>query len=133
MSIGRHLWPRARICSAMRHASKRVLEPRHATWLAAEVMLQDFEIGRVAADPAVIETGGVPGGWRGVSYWRLHGSPRIYHSAYGPERLQAFAQALVQATNAGIPTGCIFDNTASGHATPDALSLFGLYSQHFQA
>ncbi|AKS09622.1 DUF72 domain-containing protein [Pseudomonas trivialis] len=110
-----------------------VLEPRHASWLEAEVMLQDFEIGRVAADPAVIETGGVPGGWRGVSYWRLHGSPRIYHSAYGPERVQAFAQALLQASNAGIPTWCIFDNTASGHATPDALSLLDLYAQHLQA
>lgn len=44
----------------MRHASMRVLEPRYATWLAAEVMLQDSEIGRVAADPAVIETGALP-------------------------------------------------------------------------
>lgn len=116
-----------------RFAGTVVLEPRHASWLAAEVMLQEFEIGRVAADPAVIETGGTPGGWRGVHYWRLHGAPRIYHSAYGLEQVQAWARSMAQATDAGILTWCIFDNTASGHATPDALSLLDLYPQHFQA
>ncbi len=25
----------------------------------------------------------MPGGWRGLSYWRLHGSPDIYRSPYG--------------------------------------------------
>ena len=109
-----------------------VLEPRHASWRAAEGMLQDFEIGRVAADPAVLDAGGTPGGWQGVNYWRLHGSPRIYHSAYGHERVQAFAQLLVRSAEAGIPTWCIFDNTASGHAIADALSLLDLYPQHFQ-
>jgi len=100
-----------------------VLEPRHCSWLEAEGLLQDLHIARVAADPLVLEGGEAPGGWQGVRYWRLHGSPRIYHSAYGPERVRAYAQRLAQSIEDGIPTWCIFDNTASGHALDDALYL----------
>lgn len=102
-----------------------VLEPRHASWLAAGSLLQAFEIGWVTADPAVIAPGDA---WHGVRYWRLHGSPRIYHSAYGHERVQAYAQVLGQSIEEGIPTWCIFDNTASGHAVADALDLLELQS-----
>ncbi|WP_248752631.1 DUF72 domain-containing protein [Pseudomonas sp. MWU15-20650] len=112
-----------------RFARPVVLEPRHATWLEADALLVDLQIGRVVADPPVIEAGT---GWQGVQYWRLHGSPRIYHSAYGPERVQAFARRLRQSAAAGIPTWCIFDNTASGHAVADALYLLGLYANHLQ-
>ncbi|WP_250212348.1 DUF72 domain-containing protein [Pseudomonas fluorescens] len=112
-----------------RFAGAVVLEPRHASWLEAEALLQDLHIGRVVADPPVIDAGI---GWQGVQYWRLHGSPRIYHSAYGPERVQAFSQQLSHYVAAGILTWCIFDNTASGHATADALYLLDLHAQHFQ-
>lgn len=116
-----------------RYAGVVVLEPRHASWLEAEALLQDLHIGRVAADPPVIDTGEGPGGWQGVRYWRLHGSPRIYHSAYGPERLRAYLQQLRASVEEGICTWCIFDNTASGHALADALCLLDLHLQHFQA
>lgn len=109
-----------------RYTGTVVLEPRHPSWLAAEALLQELHIGRVAADPGVIEGGDAPAGWHGVHYWRLHGSPRIYHSAYGPQRVQAYAWQLRQSVEAGIPTWCIFDNTASGHALADALYLQGL-------
>lgn len=108
-----------------RFAGTVVLELRHASWLAAGSLLQAFEIGWVAADPAVIAPGDA---WHGVRYWRLHGSPRIYHSAYGHERVQAYAQVLGQSIEEGIPTWCIFDNTASGHAVADALDLLELQS-----
>ncbi|NVZ50425.1 DUF72 domain-containing protein [Pseudomonas sp. B6002] len=110
-----------------------VLEPRHASWLKAEALLERFQVARVAADPPVIEHGVSPSGWQGVRYWRLHGSPHLYHSAYGPERVQAFARRLDPSVAHGIPTWCIFDNTASGHAVADALCLLDLYPQHFQA
>lgn len=106
-----------------RFAGAVVVEPRHATWREAEPLLQDLHLGRVFADPAVIDAGA---GWPGVQYWRLHGSPRIYHSAYGPERVRAFARQLSQSAAAGVPTWCIFDNTASGHAVADALYLLNL-------
>jgi uncharacterized protein YecE (DUF72 family) len=107
-----------------RFAGTVVLEPRHASWLAAGALLQSLEIGWVSADPAVIAAGEA---WHGVRYWRLHGSPRIYHSAYGHERVQAYAQLLRQSIEEGIPTWCIFDNTASGHAVADALDLLDAY------
>ncbi|PKA77347.1 uncharacterized protein YecE (DUF72 family) [Pseudomonas tolaasii NCPPB 2192] len=110
-----------------------VIEPRHASWLKADAVLQDFQIGRVAADPPVFEGADVPAGWQGVRYWRLHGSPRIYHSAYGPDRVQALAQRLQSSAGEGVTTWCVFDNTASGHAVADALSLLNLDPQHLQA
>ena len=63
-----------------------------------------------------------PGGWRGLSYYRLHGSPRIYYSAYSPEYLAAIAEVLARDAAAGIETWCIFDNTAAFAATGDALT-----------
>lgn len=112
-----------------RFAGAVVLEPRNASWLAAESLLQAFEIGWVNADPAVIAAGDA---WHGVRYWRLHGSPRIYHSAYGHARVQAYSQLLRQSIEEGIPTWCIFDNTASGHAVADALDLLDLHPAHLQ-
>lgn len=106
-----------------RYSGSVVLEPRHASWTEAQAVLREFQIGRVAADPPVISGADIPGGWQGVRYWRLHGSPRIYHSPYTPERLLALAEVLRACAREGIPTWCIFDNTASGHALSDALSL----------
>ena len=36
----------------------------------------------MAADPARCDGADRPGGWRGLSYWRLHGSPVMYRSSY---------------------------------------------------
>lgn len=98
-----------------------VIEPRHATWFADEVdaMLVRFRIARVAADPALSKRAGRPGGWDGLRYWRLHGSPRIYASTYGEDYLAALARRLKR--HAG-PSWCIFDNTLGG-ATLNALDL----------
>lgn len=61
-----------------------VCEPRHACWFTdeADELLVRYEIARVAADPARVPAAAVPGGWRGLSYYRLHGSPQIYRSSY---------------------------------------------------
>jgi uncharacterized protein YecE (DUF72 family) len=99
------------------------LEPRHKSWFGAEAdaLLVDHRVARVAADPAVAPQGGEPGGWRGGAYLRLHGSPRMYYSPYGPARLEGVA-ARLRAQGDG-ETWCIFDNTALGAATADALTL----------
>ncbi len=98
-------------------------EPRHATWFspAADELLAGFRIARVAADPAVHPLAGEPGGWRGLSYFRLHGAPRMYRSAYGPQATGALAGRLDPSP--GAQAWCIFDNTASGAAAADALEL----------
>lgn len=100
-------------------------EPRHASWFdePAERLLEEMEIARVAADPAKLEAAGVPGGWRGFSYLRLHGSPVPYRSSYDPDRLQAYADMVAADVRAGREVWCIFDNTASSAAAGNALAL----------
>ena len=100
-------------------------EPRHASWYEPQVdeLWTRYEIARVAADPPRPEAAASPGGDGGWRYWRWHGSPRIYYDAYDDERLRRIADTLrVQATRKR-PAWCIFDNTALGHATDDALRL----------
>jgi uncharacterized protein YecE (DUF72 family) len=101
-----------------------VCEPRHASWFTPEVesLLTELRIARVAADPAPVAGADEPGGWRGLSYYRLHGSPRIYYSVYSAEYLAAVAEVLSRDAAAGVETWCIFDNTAAFAATGDALT-----------
>ncbi|MDF2490259.1 MAG: hypothetical protein K0S77_2881 [Pseudomonas sp.] len=106
-----------------RFAGSIALEPRHRSWLEATPLLVDLRIAQVAADPARIGSDSQPGGWSGLQYWRLHGSPRIYYSDYGPDYLQRLGARLRQSTQAGIPTWCIFDNTAAGAALGNALQV----------
>jgi uncharacterized protein YecE (DUF72 family) len=80
-------------------------------------------VARVAADPPRVEGGGEPGGWRGLAYFRLHGSPRTYYSSYDDGYLDSLAKKLGALRRRGIPAWCIFDNTASGAATANALSV----------
>jgi len=105
-----------------RHDGPVACEPRHGTWLEAEAeaMLRAFQVARVAADPARHPSAGEPGGWRGLDYWRLHGSPRIYYSAYGAAALADLAARLRERP---AESWCIFDNTTSGAAASDALDL----------
>lgn len=107
-----------------RVAGEIVCEPRHRSWLSPEVdaLLDELRIARVAADPAPVPGAGEPGGWRNLSYYRLHGSPRIYHSPYGEQALTAIADKLVEGAAAGVRSWCIFDNTAAFAATHDALA-----------
>jgi uncharacterized protein YecE (DUF72 family) len=98
-----------------------VCEPRHPTWFsaAADRLLVRFSVARVAADPPTASGAERPGGWNGLVYYRLHGSPRKYWSRY--ER--AYLDPLivdVRAASAGSDVWCIFDNTASGAALENA-------------
>jgi len=105
-----------------------VCEPRHTSGFApeAEALLDRLRIARVAADPAPLPGADDPGGWRGLSYYRLHVSPRIYYSAYSPPYLAAIAEVLASDAAAAIETWCIFDNTAVFAATGDALTTQSL-------
>jgi len=99
-------------------------EPRHASWFTPEAghFLADRQVARVAADPAVVARAAEPGGWGGLAYYRLHGSPRMYYSGYHEGYLDALANRLAESA-AATPTWCIFDNTALGAATADALAV----------
>lgn len=103
-----------------------VLEPRHATWFehAADRLVTQYRVARVAADPAMVPAAAEPGGWDGLVYYRLHGSPHVYYSAYSDEYLEALATTLTRAARSAA-VWCIFDNTAAGAATLNALDVLG--------
>lgn len=100
-------------------------EPRHASWFAedAHVLLNRHRVARAAADPARVPLAAVPGGWPGLVYHRLHGSPRMYFSRYDDDFIGALADRLSHSAAAGVAAWCVFDNTASGAAMSNALAL----------
>ena len=107
-----------------RHSGPVVCEPRHATWFGpdADALLVAHRVARVAADPAPAPGAETPGGWKGVIYYRLHGSPRKYWSRYDDTRIAALATAMNGAPSR-VHCWCIFDNTASGAALENAWEL----------
>jgi uncharacterized protein YecE (DUF72 family) len=108
-----------------RHAGPVAFEPRHASWFSAAAtdLLVMHRIARVATDPAKIPAAADPGGDASLVYFRLHGSPRTYWSSYEDPYLDALALRLRDAAASANGTWCIFDNTASGAAAANALSL----------
>jgi uncharacterized protein YecE (DUF72 family) len=109
------------------HHGPVVCEPRHDSWFEprAEALLSAHRIGRVAADPARVPEAARPGGWPGVAYYRLHGSPRMYWSVYEPGQVEAWAAGM-RLLPRRTQTWCIFDNTAGSGATSNALQMQGV-------
>ena len=108
--LRRH-WPEAVVC-----------EPRHVSWFEAEAdaLLAASRVARVAADPARHPAAAAPGGRTGLRYWRLHGSPRMYFSPYDDAALAGLASEIQVHTG---ESWCVFDNTASGAAAANAVTL----------
>jgi uncharacterized protein YecE (DUF72 family) len=108
------------------HPGLAALEPRHTTWFTqpAERLLRSFDIARVAADPPKgSPLAAAPGGAKTLHYYRLHGAPHTYYSEYSEVELATLIQTLCQPHP---NTWVIFDNTALGHATHNALQLKAL-------
>ena len=106
-----------------------ICEPRHHTWFetGVDAFLADRGIGRAAVDPTRFPQAATPGGAALACYYRLHGSPEIYHSAYTTLELDSIAKAIMDRT-AAPQVWCIFDNTADGHAFHNAMTL----QKHFK-
>jgi len=107
------------------HAAIRaplMCEPRHASWFsaAANDVLHDHAVARVAADPARFPDAKLPGGADKCCYLRLHGSPVMYRSSYDDVRLRGYAAMIARASPDEV-AWCIFDNTAGMAAIGDAL------------
>lgn len=100
-------------------------EPRHPSWFTTEVdaLLSKHRVARVAADPARAPSAAIPGGDRTWSYWRWHGQPQIYRSAYSEQALAGLARALQLESDTQRSVWFVLDNTALGHATSNALRL----------
>ncbi|HJY85788.1 MAG TPA: DUF72 domain-containing protein [Candidatus Acidoferrales bacterium] len=104
-----------------------VCEPRHPGWFMPEAdqVFRKYRIARVVADPARVPEGSEPGGWQKLVYFRLHGSPQMYFSAYDAgflDRLAYRIRSLARSAH----VWCIFDNTAAGAAIGNALDLLGV-------
>lgn len=108
-----------------RHRGAVVVEPRHSSWFESDAreLLVSHEVGRVGADPPRATGGDQTGGWTGIAYYRLHGSPRMYYDAYGDDFLAALAGRLAGLAGSLFEPWCIFDNTAAQAAVPNALRL----------
>jgi uncharacterized protein YecE (DUF72 family) len=107
----REHWPYALAC-----------EPRHKSWssqVAAEIF-SDHAVAKVLADPerCVLEQA-----FPASAYYRLHGTPKIYKSAYDSEMLDVWSSRIVESAESGAPVFCVFDNTAIGNSVPNALEL----------
>jgi uncharacterized protein YecE (DUF72 family) len=112
------------------HPGAAVCEPRHPTWFdgRADHLLERHGIGRVAADPAIVPVAASPAGAPELAYFRLHGTPRMYWSRYEAQHLSRWHRSLAACT-AARSVWCIFDNTAGGAATANALDLGALTAQ----
>ena len=104
------------------HPGLVACEPRHASWYSAraDAIFQRYDIARVVADPPRPPAATEPLTGSSLLYVRWHGSPRIYWSAYGDERLAELARLVRQQTTVK-QAWCVFDNTAAGAALDDAL------------
>jgi uncharacterized protein YecE (DUF72 family) len=101
-----------------------VCEPRHATWFAPTVtsLLERFRIARVVADPSPVPDAPTRAGWKGIVYFRMHGSPRPYWSRYDAGAITRLA-ATINTIATADAVWCVFDNTASGAAIENAWEL----------
>lgn len=102
-------------------------EPRHASWFArpADRLIDAHAVGRVAADPAVTPSAAHPREVDSIVYYRWHGSPRTYWSPYPTATLERLAAELIRYPET-TDVWCIFDNTATGSALPNAIELASL-------
>ncbi len=105
-----------------------VCEPRHPSWFDDRVAdrMARWGVTRVAVDPVSDPRAAFPAGDSAVVYFRLHGSPRIYHSSYDARFLERLHALTAEHFHAGRAVWCIFDNTASGAAWNNALELRSL-------
>ena len=100
-----------------RYGGQIVIEVRHKSWACSEAMalLDKYSIDPVLADPAVVWTAGELPPPR---YVRLHGKPKVYYSRYSQDDILSVLSSLTA------DSWCIFDNTASGAAAPNALFMW---------
>ncbi|GBQ47249.1 DUF72 domain-containing protein [Komagataeibacter sucrofermentans] len=109
----------------VRLAGAIVVEPRHASWFLPTIdnMLAGLQISRVAADPGRSAPAAQPGGWGGLVYFRLHGSPDIYKSRYTQEAVEAHAKVVAALAARGTEVWTIYDNTTYGAAVQNGFEL----------
>jgi uncharacterized protein YecE (DUF72 family) len=101
-----------------------VCEPRHESWFGARAtgLLRKTAVSRAAVDPVQpTPAAAMPEGDESLSYYRLHGSPRMYYSAYDEVFLARLCREILQRSSTSV--WCIFDNTAMAASWKNAAAL----------
>jgi uncharacterized protein YecE (DUF72 family) len=100
-------------------------EPRHPSWFEprAQATLSNLNVSRVAADPAKCPGARDPPQGALLVYYRLHGSPRMYYSAYTQEYLANLSKQIQAFRSRSQEVWCIFDNSARHASWGNALSV----------
>jgi len=108
-------------------------EPRHRSWSTepALLLLERYGAARVIADPDPAPPPRLPASDDCFRYYRLHGSPDIYRSAYRAPFLTRLAASLHAAKASSV--WCVFDNTTFGFALENALALSSSMSGRAEA
>ncbi len=104
-----------------------VLEPRHASWASNEIwnLLEPMNVHKVMADPEPCKmTRAQQAALKNrIRYYRLHGRPKMYKSSYEASDLERLSHVVLKQAPTTFQTWVIFDNSAHGHATQNALDL----------
>jgi uncharacterized protein YecE (DUF72 family) len=106
-------------------SARIAFEPRHASWFdpGARAKLSEIGVARVIADPVKIAAASRPLDAGRLIYYRLHGSPRMYYSAYTPEYLRQLSNEIQTYDARSKELWCVFDNTARHESWGNARSL----------
>lgn len=89
-------------------------------------MLEKNRITRVTADPPLSGERFQTLGEGALDYFRLHGSPVVYRSAYSEAELTLVAEHVIRSSHTGKHVYVVFDNTASDAAASNAAELVRL-------
>ena len=103
-----------------------VCEPRHPSWWSkqAKCLFSELRVDFVHADPPIDISPNLRDEARSLLYLRLHGSPTMYSSAYSEDFLSQIRKRIIACS---LPCICIFDNTATGAASLNAIELRRLF------
>lgn len=107
-------------------------EAREPGWFTthAAALLKTHHISYVDADPIPDDCEIKHRADASLVYVRLHGAPEIYKSSYNYTYLDDLARTLHARAKKTAEVWCIFDNTAEGHAQPNALHLMERLRTH---
>jgi len=109
------------------HTGLVAFEPKHPTWFTPEAsdLMRSFQVARVIVDPAKIPEAANPGGWDGLAYYHLRGTPRTHYSTYPEEFLEVLATSIAD-RHPDAETWVIFDHASPAAAVRNAIVLSDL-------
>lgn len=115
-----------RLLSLLPEGLKAAFEFRDESWFCREIyeLLERHNAALCIADspkfPRAFEV------TADFSYFRLHGSKKLYASRYTREELEGWASIIREHLRSGLDVYVYFDNDAFGYAVENALELKGM-------